>query len=236
MRQGAPSTGAGRVAPRRVWAFAPPRACASSLGPSPKMPMRAGTTVVARRRRAATSAATAPRPSNGRAPPATARRDRRSARCPSRRRSRCPCRLPPRPKRSTRTSSASSRTTPRNERRRSRRSSRSSRTALPAIHQRLASLAESSDHTAHEGRARLRPRQGARRSRKERPTARLSGDARGPREARIRRTWRDLVSVLGMSRMLRQIGTTPSARELIGIYARVSGISFASTRRSNSRN
>jgi hypothetical protein len=91
------------------------------------------------------------------------------------------------------------------------------RDRLPAIHRRLGSIAESSDHVAM----------------KEMLTSirdKTHDEKKGPSpdylemvEARAKpdsKTFRDLASVLGMSRMLRHIGTVSAARELIGIYAR----------------
>jgi hypothetical protein len=91
------------------------------------------------------------------------------------------------------------------------------RDRLAAIHRRLASIAESSDHVAmkemlvgirdkiHIGKNEPTP------DYLEMVEAHAKPDSK---------TFRDLASVLGMSRMLRHIGTVGAAREIIAIYAR----------------
>ncbi|HVU03551.1 MAG TPA: hypothetical protein VHE30_17450 [Polyangiaceae bacterium] len=99
------------------------------------------------------------------------------------------------------------------------------RDRLPAIHRRLVTLSESSDHEGMKevlGSVRDRTR----------------GEIKGEKEGDERdkaldylamlhkhakpdsKNWRDLVQVVAMSRMLRQMDTVGAARELISIYAR----------------
>jgi tetratricopeptide (TPR) repeat protein len=99
---------------------------------------------------------------------------------------------------------------------------------LPAIHRRLTTISESSDH---EGMKQLLggTRDKARDALKQRVRAEGKGEKVSTPDylemllshPRIdSRPYRDLVAVVAMSRMLRQIGTTPAARELVSIYAR----------------
>ena len=91
--------------------------------------------------------------------------------------------------------------------------------AFPAIHRRLSELAESSDHEAMKellGSVRDKARDEA--GKKAAPPDYLSMLEAHPKLDS--KPFRDLVSVLAMSRMLREIGTTPAARELVSIYAR----------------
>lgn len=99
---------------------------------------------------------------------------------------------------------------------------------LAAIHRRLTTIAESSDHDAMKqllGGTRDKARGEAK--------DRIRSEGTGEKVAtpdylemllahpRLdSRPYRDLVAVIAMSRMLRQIGSTPAARELISIYAR----------------
>lgn len=98
------------------------------------------------------------------------------------------------------------------------------RDALPAIHQRLARIADSSDHRDMKdllGSIRDKAR-GAREA------APSDGDRSAPDYLEMllehprpdSKVYKDLVSVVAMSRMLRQIGTVGACRELIGIHAR----------------
>lgn len=95
---------------------------------------------------------------------------------------------------------------------------------LPAIHRRLMTLAESSDHEAMKAllsQVRDKTRDAVRGEREKDKEAAL--DYLAMLEARARpdsKTWRDLVSVVAMSRMLQQIGSVSAARELVSIYAR----------------
>jgi hypothetical protein len=98
---------------------------------------------------------------------------------------------------------------------------------LPAIHRRLTTIAESSDHEA------MKQLLGGTRD-KARDEVKQKSQAQGSHDKvttpdylemlishpRDSRPYRDLLSAVAMSRMLRQIGTTPAARELISIYAR----------------
>ena len=99
---------------------------------------------------------------------------------------------------------------------------------LPAIRRRLQSLAESSNKEAMKellgqvrDKARGEIREKARDEGSNEKTK--TPDYLVMLEAHARpdnRTWVDLVSVVALSRMLRQIGTVAAARELVGIYAR----------------
>jgi hypothetical protein len=95
---------------------------------------------------------------------------------------------------------------------------------LPAIHRRLATLSESSDHEAMRdllAQLKDKTREAIRGEREQDKETAL--DYLEMLESHARpdaKTWRDLVSVIGMSRMLRQIGTVSAARELVSIYAR----------------
>lgn len=95
---------------------------------------------------------------------------------------------------------------------------------LPAIHRRLATLAESSDHEAMKdllSQVKGKTRDAVRGEPEHDKDAAL--DYLEMLESHARpdvKTWRDLVSVVAMSRMLRQIGSVNSARELVSIYAR----------------
>ncbi|HVW28842.1 MAG TPA: hypothetical protein VHC69_25930 [Polyangiaceae bacterium] len=91
------------------------------------------------------------------------------------------------------------------------------RDRLPAIHRRLGSIAESSDHVAmKELLGQIRDK--AHEEKKGPPPDYLEMlEAHAKPDSK---TFRDLVQVVGMSRMLRHVGTTPAARELIGVYAR----------------
>ncbi|HEX7668345.1 MAG TPA: hypothetical protein VF395_02120, partial [Polyangiaceae bacterium] len=95
---------------------------------------------------------------------------------------------------------------------------------LPAIHRRLTTLAESSDHDAMKellSQVRDKTRDSVRGEREEKKDAAL--DYLSMLETRARpdsKAWRDLVAVVAMSRMLEQMGTVNAARELVGIYAR----------------
>ncbi len=99
---------------------------------------------------------------------------------------------------------------------------------LPSIHRRLVTLSESSDH---EGMKDLLS--GIRD--KARDLARQKLRVQGVNEKVVTpdylemltqhakpdsKNWRDLVAVVAMSRMLRQIGTVAAGRELVGVYAR----------------
>jgi hypothetical protein len=91
------------------------------------------------------------------------------------------------------------------------------RDRLPAIHRRIGSIAESSDHVAmKELLGQIRDK--AHEEKKGPPPDYL--EMLETHAKPDSRTFRDLVQVVGMSRMLRHVGTTPAARELIGIYAR----------------
>lgn len=91
------------------------------------------------------------------------------------------------------------------------------RDRLPAIHRRLGSIAESSDHVAmKEMLVGIREKIHVEKDK-------IPPDYLEMVEAHAKpdsKTFRDLVAVLGMSRMLRHIRTVGAARELIGIYAR----------------
>ncbi|MEB2321712.1 MAG: hypothetical protein OZ921_04305 [Sorangiineae bacterium] len=100
---------------------------------------------------------------------------------------------------------------------------------VPAIHERLSSLAEKADRDAMKQLLReLRSR--ARASERSRMKSEgTRGKVRTPDYLEIATgelaepkspAWKELVEVLGMSRMLTQIGTTEATRELIGIYVR----------------
>jgi hypothetical protein len=91
------------------------------------------------------------------------------------------------------------------------------RDRLPAIHRRIGSIAESSDHVAmKELLGQIRDK--AHEEKRGPPPDYLEMlEAHAKPESK---TFRDLVQVVGMSRMLRHVSTTPAARELIGIYAR----------------
>ena len=95
---------------------------------------------------------------------------------------------------------------------------------LPAIHRRLTTLAESSDHEAMRdllAQLKDKTREAIRAEREQDKETAL--DYLEMLESHARpdaKTWRDLVSVIAMSRMLRQIGSVNSARELVSIYAR----------------
>jgi hypothetical protein len=95
---------------------------------------------------------------------------------------------------------------------------------LPAIHRRLATLAESSDHEAMRdllSQVKDKTRDAIRGEREHDKDAALDYlemlESHAHPDAK---TWRDLVSVVAMSRMLRQIGSVNAARELVSIYAR----------------
>lgn len=90
---------------------------------------------------------------------------------------------------------------------------------LAAIHRRLTTIAESSDHTA------MKELLGSIRDKAREDTGKKGAapDYLEMLEAHARpdsKTFRDLVSVVAMSRMLRQIGSVVAARELVSIYAR----------------
>jgi len=99
---------------------------------------------------------------------------------------------------------------------------------LPAIHRRLVTIAESSDHEAMKSllsgvrdKARDDVRQLLRAEdvhEKVSTPDYLEMLTSHPKPDS--KTWRDLVSVVAMSRMLGRIGTVGAARELVGIYAR----------------
>lgn len=99
---------------------------------------------------------------------------------------------------------------------------------LPAIRRRLQSLSESSNKEAMKellGQLRDKTRGALKEKAREegRDEKTKTPDYLVMLEAHARpdnRTWVDLVSVVAMSRMLRQIGTVGAARELVGIYAR----------------
>jgi hypothetical protein len=99
---------------------------------------------------------------------------------------------------------------------------------LPAIHRRLTTIAESSDHEAMK-----QVLGGTRDKARDEVKQRVRAEGKGEKVStpdylemllshpRLdSRPYRDLIAVVAMSRMLRQIGTTPAARELISIYAR----------------
>lgn len=100
------------------------------------------------------------------------------------------------------------------------------RDSLPAIHQRLSRLADSSDHREMKdllGNIRDKERDSIR------DRAQAEGDkASAPDYLEMLLThprpdskaFRDLMSIVAMSRMLRQIGTVGACRELVGIHAR----------------
>jgi tetratricopeptide (TPR) repeat protein len=100
--------------------------------------------------------------------------------------------------------------------------------ALPAIRRRLQSLSESTNKEAMKellGKIRDKARGAIREKAREEGSGEKTKtpDYLVMLEAHARpddRTWVDLVSVVALSRMLRQIGTVAAARELIGIYAR----------------
>jgi hypothetical protein len=96
--------------------------------------------------------------------------------------------------------------------------------ALPAIHRRLTTLAESSDHEAMKdllSQVREKTRDAVRGERDHDKDAAFDYLAMLESHARPdSKTWRDLVSIVAMSRMLEQIGTVSAARELVSIYAR----------------
>ena len=88
---------------------------------------------------------------------------------------------------------------------------------LPAIHRRIGSISESSDHVA------MKDLLGHIRDKAHEETKGPPPDYLEMLEAHAKpdsKAFRDLVQIVGMSRMLRHIGTTPAARELIGIYGR----------------
>ncbi len=91
--------------------------------------------------------------------------------------------------------------------------------AFPAIHERLGTLAESSDHAGMKDvLASIRDR-----TRQESGKNAPAPDHLEMLESHARpdsKNWQELVRLLAMSRMLQQIGTVPAAREIIGIYAR----------------
>lgn len=98
---------------------------------------------------------------------------------------------------------------------------------LPAIHRRLASLAESADRQDMKdllGAIRDKERETARKRKDEGDDEKGSGvDYLQMLLSHARpesRAYRDLVSVIAMSRMLRQIATVGACRELVGIHAR----------------
>lgn len=99
---------------------------------------------------------------------------------------------------------------------------------LPAIHRRLTTIAESSDHEAMKqllggtrDKARDEVKQRARADGSHEKVATPDYLEMLLSHPRLdSRPYRDLVAVVAMSRMLRQMGTTPAARELISIYAR----------------
>ncbi len=99
---------------------------------------------------------------------------------------------------------------------------------LPAIHRRLEAIAESSnkedmkallggirDKAREVVRDRVRAEGGREKVATPDYLEMLTSHARPDS-----RTWRDLVAVVAMSRMLRQIGTVGAARELVNVYAR----------------
>lgn len=97
---------------------------------------------------------------------------------------------------------------------------------LPAIHRRLASIAESSDHQAmkellggirDKARDSLRDRARAAGAKVETPDYLEMLESHPRLDSRV---FRDLVSVVAMSRMLRQIGSVAACRELVGVHAR----------------
>jgi hypothetical protein len=88
---------------------------------------------------------------------------------------------------------------------------------LPAIHRRLGSIAESSDHAG------MKEMLGSIRDKTHDEKKGPPPDYLEMLEAHARpdsKNFRDLVSVVGLSRMLRHIGTVGAARELIATYAR----------------
>ncbi|HEX3593635.1 MAG TPA: hypothetical protein VHU80_01000 [Polyangiaceae bacterium] len=91
------------------------------------------------------------------------------------------------------------------------------RDRLPAIHRRLGSIAESSDHVG------MKDVLGSIRDKTHEEKKGPPPDYLEMLEAHARpdsKNFRDLVQVVGMGRMLRHVGTVGAARELIGIYAR----------------
>ncbi|HEX4339838.1 MAG TPA: hypothetical protein VH062_28220 [Polyangiaceae bacterium] len=91
------------------------------------------------------------------------------------------------------------------------------RDRLPAIHRRLGSISESSDHVG------MKDVLGSIRDKVHEEKKGPPPDYLEMLEAHARpdsKNFRDLVQVVGMSRMLRHIGSVNAARELIGIYAR----------------
>jgi len=96
---------------------------------------------------------------------------------------------------------------------------------FPAIHRRLSTLAESSDHEGMKdvlGQIRDKTR-GTLRGEHDEADRDKALDYLEMLEKNARpdsKNWRDLVSVVAMSRMLRQMETVAAARELISIYAR----------------
>jgi hypothetical protein len=88
---------------------------------------------------------------------------------------------------------------------------------LLAIHRRLSTIADASDHSA------MKDLLTSIRERTRQEAGKKPPDYLEMLEMHARpdaATWRDLVAIVSMSRMLRQIATVAAARELIGVYAR----------------